>query len=208
MLDFMLQKRVTSPEKPGVPALHTHAMDNLRYIRNTMEATTAFTAVSGVGGMFMGLTALVASYTASVQTTERGRLVVWAVEMVLAIGIGLLATVMKARSAHVSMFKGAARKFTLSLFPPIVAGALLTLVIYKNDLDFVLPGLWLLCYGAGVVTAGAFSIRVVPFMGLCFMIMGSVALFCSPAWGDWFMAAGFGGLHIIFGFIISWRYGG
>jgi len=210
MLDpVMLQKRVPpTPPKPGVKALHTHAMDNLRYIRTTMEATTAFTAVPGLGGVLMGVTALAATYLAHVQKHERDWLTVWSVEALLAIAVGIFAMVVKARAAKIRPFRGPMRKFTLSLFPPIIAGALLTLVIYKNDLDFVLPGLWLLCYGAGVVTAGAFSIRIVPIMGLCFMIMGSIALFCPASQGDLFMALGFGGLHILFGAIIAWRYGG
>ena len=71
-----------------------------------------------------------------------------------------------------------------------------------------IAGVWLLLYGTGVVTGGAFSIRIVPLMGLCFMVLGAVALFCPPNWGNAFLASGFGGLHILFGAVIASKYGG
>jgi hypothetical protein len=53
-----------------------------------------------------------------------------------------------------------------------------------------------------------FSVPAVPIMGLCFMVFGAVALFAPPEYANLFMAAGFGGLHLLFGLIIARRYGG
>ena len=85
---------------------------------------------------------------------------------------------------------------------------MITIIIWQVNRPNLLPGLWLLLYGTGVVTAGAFSVRIVPVMGLCFMILGTTTLFFPVVWINYMMALGFGGLHIMFGIIIARKYGG
>lgn len=183
-------------------------MDNLRFIRETMEGATRFTAVSGIGEVAVGGTALAAAYLASRQGTPLGWLLVWLAEALLAFLITTGAIAWKARRSQEDLFSQPGRRFALGLFPPFVAGALLTPVLFMAGAVWVLPGLWLLLYGAGVVTGGAFSVRTVPVMGLGFMALGAVALVAPPTWGDALMAAGFGGLHMAFGILIAWRHGG
>ncbi len=204
----MASIRPFRPRAKGPVDLEAHAMDNLRFIRETMEGASSFTAVPGWGGMLMGITALVAAFVASLQPSAALWLGVWVLEAAVSCLIGAVAMLQKARASDTPLFSQPGRKFALSLAPPLVAGALLTLVLFRAGSVAVLPGLWLLLYGAGVVTSGAFSVRVVPAMGVAFMILGAAALLSSAAWGDVFMAAGFGGLHLIFGAIIAWRYGG
>ncbi|MDQ3555407.1 MAG: hypothetical protein M3409_01335 [Gemmatimonadota bacterium] len=188
--------------------LHARAMDNLRFIRETMERAGSFTAVSGWGEVVIGVSALAAAWIATVQPTAERWLFVWSVEALLSMAIGVWTTARKARSAGVPLLSGAGRKFALSLAPPIAAGALLTAVLFPAGVTAVLPGMWLLLFGVGVVTAGAFSVRVVPVTGLCFMAVGALALITPPAWGDAWMALGFGGLHIGFGTLVARRHGG
>jgi len=184
------------------------ALEDLRFIRETMERSADFTAVSGWGEIAMGGTALAAAYLASRQASAAAWLAVWIGEAVVAIAVALPAMQMKAQRAGVPLTSGPARKFAMSFLPPAAAGALLTPLFYRLGLTRMLPGVWLLLYGAGVVTAGAFSAAIIPGMGMCFMLLGAAALFASPAWGNWFMAAGFGGLHIGFGLWIARRHGG
>jgi hypothetical protein len=196
------------PRAIEAPAVDPHAIENLRFIRETMERSAAFTAVPGWGGVLIGLTAVVASAVAARQASPRAWLAVWLAEAVVAVMVGSLAVARKARAASLKLFSAPARKFALSLSPPLVAGAILTIVLYRAGLASLLPGAWLLLYGAGVVAGGAFSVRIVPVMGLCFMLLGATA-FVSPAdWGELLLGAGFGGLHIIFGLIIARRFGG
>lgn len=156
----------------------------------------------------MGLTAVVAAAVASHERTPEAWLATWLAAALVAILVGAWATARKVRAAKVPILSGPAQKFALSLAPPLVAGALVTVALYRAGLLAALPGMWLLLYGAGVMTAGAFSVRIVPVMGLCFMLVGTVALFSPPSWGDWFLGGGFGGLQVLFGIIIARRYGG
>jgi hypothetical protein len=190
------------------PALHARAMDNLSFIRQTMERATAFTAVPGWGGVGMGVLALGASAVASTRITPHEWLVAWLGTAVAALTLGGWTMASKARRAGTVVFSYSGRRFVLSYVPPLLVGALLTGVLVRAGLYEALPGTWLLLYGTGVVTGGAFSVRVVPLMGLCFMALGVVALFGPAAWGNPLMAVGFGGLHIVFGLLIARRYGG
>jgi hypothetical protein len=195
--------------KPPAPvALDDRARDNLRFIRETMERAGAFTAIPGWGGVAMGITALGAAAIASAQASSLAWLVTWIVEASVAIAIAAWTTFSKARESGSSPFSGPGRRFVYSFAPPLFVGALLTLVLFRSGFQAAVPGMWLLLYGTGVVTGGAFSIRIVPLMGLCFMVLGAVALLGPAQWGNLFLAAGFGGIHMIFGAVIARKYGG
>lgn len=196
------------PPEPAEPALHTRAMDNLSFIRRTMERATSFTSVPGWGGVAMGITAVTAAVVAHGHRGTPAWLAIWlgAGAVSLVIGIGTMSA--KARRAGTSVFSYSGRRFVLSYVPPLLVGLLLTVVLAGHGLEAVLPGTWLLLYGTGVVTGGAYSVRAVPLMGLCFMAVGAFALFAPPAWGNALMGLGFGGLHIGFGLVIARRHGG
>jgi hypothetical protein len=204
----MLKSSSVPAPKSGPIPIDARAADHLRYIRETMESAAEFTAVPGWGGVAMGITALVAALVASQQSTPRAWFGVWLVEAFVAVAIAAPAAATKAHRANSKLFSGPGRKFLFSFAPPIMAGGLLTLALYEAGAFRILPGAWLLLYGAAVLTGGAFSVRVVPVMGLCLMALGGVALFAPPAWGDIFMATGFGGVQIAFGIWIARRYGG
>jgi hypothetical protein len=190
------------------PALHDRAMDNLRYIRETMERATPFTGISGLGEMAIGATALVACLIAARQPTFNLWLAVWLAEALISLLIAGWSMDRKARAVQMPLFSGSGRKAVFSLAPPVIAGGLLTIVLVRAGLPNAIPGVWLLLYGTGVITGGMFSVRAVPVMGLCFMVLGAITLFSPPAFANWFMAVGFGGLHVLFGAIIVRKYGG
>jgi hypothetical protein len=196
------------PDPDDPPALHHHAMDDLRFIRRTMEEAGSFTAVPGWGMVAVGLSALAATALAARQSTAVGWVGVWMAEAALALAISLVTMRGKARSANLSLFSGPGRRFALSFSPPLLAGALLTVALVRAGLEGALPGTWLLLYGTGVTTGGAFSVRIVPVMGLVLMLLGAVAIFAPPGQRDLFMVVGFGLVHLVFGVLIARRHGG
>ena len=183
-------------------------MDHLRYIRETMERAGSFTAVPGLGGVAIGFTALAAAALAARAASLESWVAIWVGEAVVACLTGITGALIKSRRANLPLFSRPGRKFLVGFVPPLAVGALLTVALVHARSATVLPGMWLLLYGTGMLSGGAASVRIVPLMGVCFMAMGAIALFVSPEWGNWLLAAGFGGIHIFFGVIITVKYGG
>jgi hypothetical protein len=201
----MKPARVVRPEPPD---LQEHAMDNLRFIRETMERAASLTAIPGWGQVAMGVTALIAAAIAARVETPTLWVATWIVEASLAFAIGVATLAYKASRTGVPLFNEAGRRFALSFSLPLVAGGILTGVLYASGTIAPIPGLWLLLYGVAVATGGAFSVKIVPVMGYTFMLAGVIALLAPPSWIDLVMAASFGGLHVVFGLVIARRYGG
>lgn len=183
------------------------AADNLRFIRDTMERAGSFTAVPGWGGVAIGFTALAAGALAASRPAEV-QFQIWLAESALALILAFITVQSKSRRLSQSLKSRPARRALLSFMPPLLAGAALTAVLAQHSMLLVLPGLWLLLYGTAVVTGGAFSVRIVPLMGLCFMTLGLAAFLAPQTLGNLFLTLGFGLLHIIFGTVIARRHGG
>jgi len=188
-------------------ALHEHAAESLRFIRDTMERAGSFTSIPGWGGFVIGLTAIGASVIAQ-PLRERAWLTVWLVEAALAAVIGAITVAMKGRRAGTSFTTPAARRFFVGYLAPMLAGAILTVALSRAGAFLAMPAAWLLLYGTAFVSSGAFSIRVIPVMGVCFMLLGLAAAFVPFAVANALLGCGFGGLHVVFGILIARRYGG
>jgi hypothetical protein len=189
--------------------LDAHAADTLRFIREAMTRASAFTAIPGWGGVLMGITATAAAAISGPPDNSLRWVMVWFAEAAVAAAIGLGAMARKARRTGTPLSTAApAYRFALAYVPPLVAGMVLTPVFATLELMARLPGCWLLLYGTALASGGAFSVRIVPLMGVCFMALGTIAFAAPASSGHYFMAAGFGGFHIVFGIIIARNYGG
>jgi len=218
-LKLQTNEQEDAPEQPErIVYLHEKAMENLDFIRNTLACSTPFTSVSGWGLVAMGIYSLAGGWVASWRANYDWWINCWVTIGVGGFLMGAVAMIWKMKQEPRPVRAYAVRRFVFSLFPPILAGAVLTEIFYERHIDALLPGMWLMLYGAGVTTGGAFSIRILPFMGLLFMLLGTLAFFTDSGVQqsllgtltapDLFMMAGFGVLHIVFGVVIIRRYGG
>jgi hypothetical protein len=196
------------PRPSDPPEMQARAMDNLRFIRETMEAAGTFTAVSGWGQVVVGTTAVIAALVAQTFEMSVHWVVVWAVEAFLALLISVWFMYDKARSASLPLLTGSARKLLFSFTPVFVVGIVVTFAFMHRGMYSLLPGIWMLLYGTGVVAAGAFSVRIVPVMGAAFILVGGGTLFAPASWSTALMVSSFGFLHILFGVMIARRHGG
>ncbi len=206
MHSHLSPNRTEHAAEPAV-SLNERAADNLRYIRETMERATSFTAISGSGYVLVGATAVAAAVLAAAQPTRELWFVVWLTELLLAGVLSVGMTARKARAMGVPLRSHTGRKLVLAFAPPMTVGAVLTVAIWLGGGYDLLPGIWLSLYGAGVMTGGAYSVRAIPLMGAAFILLGAVGLL-APVSGDVLLGAGLGGLHIVFGLLIWRRYGG
>ena len=190
-------------------SLSQHAVDDLRFIREAMERASSFTSIPGWGGMLIGVTAVAASVVASDRLpSTRPWLTVWLLEAAVAALIGAATMALKAGRTQSPFMSGAARRFFISYGAPMFAGAALSFALLRRGQFETLPAVWLILYGCAFVSSGAFSLRVIPIMGVAFMILGVCAVPLDLPAGNVVLGAGFGGLHLIFGFIIGRNHGG
>jgi hypothetical protein len=184
------------------------ALEHLEVIRQTMERSTAFTAVSGWGYVGMGATALVAFAIALRQATIEAWTAVWLGEALVAVTIALVAMHWKASRQATPILSIPGRRLFVGLLPALFAGGVLTVALVRSGDTRQIPGVWLLLYGVAVMQAGAFSVRTIPVMGALFVLVGAIALPLSWTWANVMLAVGFGGLHLGFGTFIARRHGG
>ena len=195
-------------EHVAVTSFGQHAEENLQFIRRTMERSATFTAVPGVGGVGMGTVGVAATVLAANQSSDERWLIVWLLAAAVALSIGVTATLRKASRLGAPLAGTVGRRFAMSLAAPLVAGAALTWGVWMHDDWALMPAVWLLLYGTGVLAGGAFSVAAVRLLGVAFMALGVAALVTPPAWGNVWLGTGFGGLQIAFGLYIARRHGG
>jgi hypothetical protein len=188
--------------------LADHAADQLAFIRDTMVRAGRFTAVSGAGTIGAGVVGLIAALLSPLMTTPWQWLALWLVAAAMAMSIAVSMIARKAVRSGQSLRAGPGRTFALAFAPPLIAGGILTAALAAHGAWSLLPGTWLVCYGAAVVSAGAFSVRTVPVFGAVLIGFGALAFLLPLSAHVWLLGAGFGVAHLLFGYFIARYHGG
>jgi len=188
--------------------LGTSAAENLRYIRDTIEAARTFTTIPAKGCIAMGIAAIAAAGLESYPPLAAHWLPIWLIAAVVSCTLALFFMETKARKQGLSLRRTVAVRFFLTLAPAFVAGGVLTVALQDVVARDVIAGIWLLLYGVGIAACGVFSIPVVLIAGFAFMGLGTVTLAAPPEWAPAMLAVGFGGIHIALGAIILKDHGG
>lgn len=199
---------VNKPAEGEVPTLHGQALANLRFIRETMEGAGYFTAVPGSAGVVMGAIGLLAAAVAAIPGLASLWLQVWLIAAVAATTVGGVLIAYKARTTGITLYRGPAKRFVLSLLPALLAGVIFTVVLVNYELPALIPGTWMVLYGCAVMAASLVSLPVIAAMGAGFMLLGTVAFLAPVSLANLLLGAGFGGLHLVFGMLLAKRHRG
>jgi hypothetical protein len=187
-------------------AMDSHALGTLNYIRASIDAAGAF-AVPGTAGIAMGAVGLAAAGVASIPALAGYWLIIWLAAATLGAGLGVVLIARHRSGTGLPLYRGPARRFVLCLCPALLAGGVLTAVLYQAGDARLLPGAWLLLYGSAVLSATMMTapamMRLVGTMGGLFVVCGALAFEVSPAWHNVILGGGFGVLHLVFGFLIG-----
>jgi hypothetical protein len=203
-----LGQRTTRAAAPPPASLERKAADDLRFIRSAMERSATFTAVPGRGGALMGTLGLAGCAIAAAQSAPERWLAVWLGTAAVAFTIGVWTMRRKALDAGIPVTGASAQRFALSLAAPLAAGAALTAALWAYGVWDLMPSVWLLLYGTGVLTGGMLSVAPLRLLGVCFMALGIIALLTPPSWGNAWLGLGFGVLQIGFGLYVAKNHGG
>jgi hypothetical protein len=182
--------------------LDSHAAATLRYIRASMESAASL-SVPGSTGIASGVVGVLAAIVSSVPALRPHWLIIWLLGAVVAAGVGGALLLRQPSLSSLTIGGAPLRRFFIGLLPSLFAGAVMTWVLWTNAAERMIPGTWLLLYGCGLVAASAATTRGIGILGASFGVTGLLALVLPQAWQIAMLGVGFGGLHIVFGYLMG-----
>lgn len=214
------QNPVQPGQQGGQPSL-----ESIQDIKRMMERSSRFISLSGLSGVAAGICALAGTWFAAKEFApyynnynSRGefagedfqqlklRLLIIALAVLAAAWVSAFYfTWRKARHNKLPVRDLTSKRLTINLLIPLAAGGLFILAMYQYDeWRFISPAC-LVFYGLALVNASKYTLTDIRYLGFCQIILGLLNT-QWPGYGLWFWAAGFGVLHILYGFVMWWKY--
>jgi len=200
-------------------------LDTLQDIKRMMERSSRFISLSGLSGIAAGICALIGGWFANkelgvyyndyvanggytgenFQQLKLRLLIIALAVLTAALVSAFYFTWRKARHNKLPIWDLTAKRLTVNMLIPLVTGGLFILAMYQyNEWKFIVPAC-LIFYGLALVNASKYTLTDVRYLGLLQVLLGLINT-QFVGYGLYFWAAGFGLLHIIYGFVMWWKY--
>jgi hypothetical protein len=202
-------------------------LEDLREIRNMMERSTRFISLSGLSGISAGLIALAGAAIAFFLLSYDQRyfepgnyfspgsdhyngfipalIMDAAIVLISALLFSFYFTYKRARKKGLPLWDNTTRRMLIALSLPLVAGGVFCLVLIFHHIIYLIAPATLIFYGLALISASYFSLSELKFLGISELLLGLIAS-VFVGYGLIFWAAGFGVLHIIYGFRMYLKY--
>jgi hypothetical protein len=202
-------------------------IEDLRIIKKVMEESSRFLSLSGLSGIFAGLTALAGAAVAifafldgdlilsdemfsskslpEITRIQVGLTLLAGIVLVISIALSIWFSWRKSVKKSQRMWTPVSRKLLTNLIVPLVAGGMIIVIfLIHNEWQYILPSM-LIFYGLSLVSATKFTYNDIFYLGLIEILSGLAAA-ALPSYGIIFWAFGFGLLHIVYGLLLYRKY--
>lgn len=203
-------------------------LKNIAEIRSLMEQSSRFISLSGLSGVFAGLSALLGATAAYLYFDsglfstgfyeEIGRsarhplahyitfgLVDAFCVLALAIGSSIILTVRKAKKQGMPVWNSAVKRMLINLLIPLFTGGIFCVLLFYHGIIFLVAPCTLIFYGMALLNAGKYTLHDIKYLGMLEICLGLLAAFL-PGYGLMFWTLGFGVFHILYGIVMYYKY--
>ncbi|MDQ3552010.1 MAG: hypothetical protein M3413_10810 [Bacteroidota bacterium] len=203
---------------------HNQSLEAIQDIRRMMKRSSRFISLSGLSGIAAGFWALLGSFFAynwiyeyyqgykvsgytgsSFQLLKYNLLALAIIVLVAALVSAYYFTWLKAKRNNMPLWDHTSKNLLINMLIPLIAGGLLILAMLRYDeWRFVAP-ISLIFYGLSLVNGSKYTLDDIRYLGFLQILLGLINT-QFIGYGLYFWAFGFGVLHIIYGFIMWWKY--
>ena len=199
-------------------------LDALQDIRKMMQRSSRFISLSGLSGIAAGIWALIGAYfaydwiteyynnyAAQGYTNENVHRLKWNLFLIagavagLALISALYFTWRRAGRNKLPLWDHTSKQLVINTAIPMAAGGLFIIAMLQySEWRFVAPAC-LIFYGLGLVNGSKYTLSDIRYLGFFEITLGLINT-QFIGYGLYFWAIGFGVLHIIYGFVMWWKY--